>query len=94
MDDLDRRLAALGWTSDKPNLSGLEAAVWAEIDARSRPTLAPMSTSLAIGLCASVAVLASSLGVATAAAAATSQCSPIAAFTIVAPLAPSTALGR
>jgi hypothetical protein len=89
--DLDRHLAALGRAEIDHDLNALESAVWGRIDAQSRRSLRPMPTGVAASICALMALLASIAGVATAAAARTMP-EPT-AFTVEAPLAPSTALG-
>lgn len=88
MNDLDRRLAALGDPGRQPDLSGLESAVWADIDSRA---LRQMPTGFAVILCALTALAAS--GVGAAAAAANVQRSPQSVFAIHPRVAPSTLLG-
>lgn len=86
--DLDRRLAALGDLGRQPDLSGLESAVWADVDARA---IRQMPTRFAVMLCALTALTASGAGVA--AAAANVQRSPQSVFAIHPDIAPSTLLG-
>ena len=88
MKDLDRHLAALGDHGSRPDLSGLENAVWADVDAR---VLRPMPTRLAHILCVLAALTASGAGAATAAARA--QILPESVFAIHPVFAPSTILG-
>lgn len=91
MQELDKRLAALGRTEIDHNLNALERAVWAKVDANAG-RLRPMPTRMAATLCAVVAILAAGTGAA--AAAAIAQTAPDAtAFPIRAPLALSTILG-
>ncbi len=90
MKDLDRRLAALGHTEIDHDLSALESAVWASVDARG---LRPMPNRMAIALCAGIAMLSSGLGAATAAAAANMPLQST-LFTIHPATAPSTILGE
>ena len=91
MQELDKRLAALGRTEIDHALNALEGAVWAKVDADSG-RLRPMPTRMAAALCAVVAILASGTGAATAAAAARAA-QEATAFPIRAPLALSTILG-
>ncbi len=87
MKDLDRRLAALGDLGSRPDLSGLESAVWADVDARA---LRPMPTRFAVMLFVLTALAASGAG---ATAAAAKVRSPQSVFAIHPATAPSTLLG-
>jgi hypothetical protein len=86
--DLDRRLAALGDLGSRPDLSGLESAVWTDVDARA---LRPMPGRVALTLSVVAALAASGAGAA--AAAATARESPQSVFAIHPATAPSTILG-
>ena len=88
MKDLDRRLAALGDLGRQPDLSGLESAVWADVDARASQQ---MPTRFAVMLCALTALIASGAGAAVAAA--NVQRAPSSVFAIHQEIAPSTLLG-
>lgn len=88
MKDLDRRLATLGDLGSPPDLSGLESAVWADIDARA---LRPMPRRVALALCVAAALTASGAGAA--AAAATAPEPPQSVFAIHPATALSTILG-
>lgn len=88
MKDLDRRLAALGDLGRQPDLSGLESAVWADVDAH---VFRQMPTRFAVILCVLTALTASGAGVATAAA--NVPRSPQSVFAIHPEIAPSTLLG-
>lgn len=88
MKDLDHRLGALGDLGPQPDLSGLEEAVWADVDA---PAVRQMPTRLAVVLCVLTALTAS--GVGAAAAAANVQRTALSVFAIHPDNAPSTLLG-
>lgn len=88
MKDLDHRLGALGDLGRQPDLSGLEEAVWADVDARA---IRQMPTRLAVVLCVLTALTAS--GVGAAAAAANVQRTALSVFAIHPDNAPSTLLG-
>lgn len=91
MQELDKRLAALGRTEIDHDLNALEGAVWAKVDTDAG-RLRPMPTRMAAVLCAVVAILASGTGAATAAAVARAS-QEATAFPIHAPMALSTILG-
>jgi len=86
--DLDHRLGALGDLGRQPHLSGLEEAVWADVDARA---VRQMPTRLAVVLCVLTALTAS--GVGAAAAAANVQRTALSVFAIHPDNAPSSLLG-
>jgi len=86
--DLGHRLGALGDLGRHPDLSGLEEAVWADVDARA---VRQMPTRFAVVLCVLTALIAS--GVGAAAAAANVQRTALSVFAIHPDNAPSTLLG-
>jgi hypothetical protein len=90
VNEFDRRLAALGRTEIDHDLSGIEDAVWARINAQDRCGLRPMPRLMASALCAGIALVSSLAG--EVAAASQSSPQPL-AFAIEAPLGPSTILG-
>lgn len=91
MTDLDRQLAALGRVTIDADLHGLEADVWARIDARTQNRVGVVANGALAGICALVLVVSSAMGVSTAAASASVNAGP---FAVNQPYAPATALGR
>ena len=65
MKDIDRRLAALGDSAPTPDLTGLESAVWAAIDAGDH-TNASVRIALAFYILAAVTISGVGAGMATA----------------------------
>ncbi|MBY0565650.1 MAG: hypothetical protein K2P58_15880 [Hyphomonadaceae bacterium] len=72
-------------------LNGLEARVWARIDARARHRTGAAANGAVAGVCALVLMVSSAIGVSTATASATVEAGP---FALDQPYAPATALGR
>lgn len=91
MNELDRRLAALDRAEIDHDLEALDSAVWGKIDARARGSLRPMPIGMAASICASMALLASLAGVATAATAGRTALET-SAFGVESPMALSTIL--